>query len=158
MQLYRIHPLKIHTPMKWFSLVFFCFLCLVVFLADTGRLPGALRVVYAFPGGDKAGHFLLMGGLNFLVNMSLPLRWVVTRPFGSLLASAGVAILVTAEELTQMLFTTRTFSLADLAADHCGLVCFGLLAYRFQIMKAGTVSMSETDPENRSQTKQSPPR
>ena len=99
-----------------------------------------------------------MGGLNFLVNMSLPVRWVVTRPFGSLLASAAVAILVTAEELTQMLFTTRTFSLADLTADYSGIVCFGLLAYRFQIMRAGTVSMPETGSENRSQAKESPPR
>ena len=143
--------------MKWFTLVFFCFLCLVVFLADTGKLPGALRVVYAFPGGDKVGHFLLMGGLNFLVNMSLPVRWAVTRPFGYLLASAAVAILVTAEELTQMLFTTRTFSVVDLAADYGGIVCFGLLAYRFQIMRASTVTMPETGPENRSQAKESPP-
>jgi polysaccharide biosynthesis protein VpsQ len=151
------HPLNGDTNMKWFTLIFFCFLCLIVFLADAGRLPVALRVVYAYPGGDKVGHFFLMGGLNFLVNMSLPLRWAVTRPSGYLLASAAVALLVTAEELSQMLFTTRTFSVADLAADYAGIVCFGLLAYRFRIMRTSTVTMPETGPENRSQTKESPP-
>jgi VanZ family protein len=156
MRLHYVHPGTTKTTMKWFTLVFFCFLCLVVFLADAGKLPGALRVVYAFPGGDKVGHFLLMGGLNFLVNMSLPVRWAVTRPFGYLLASAAIALLVTAEELPQMLFTTRTFSVADLAADYAGIVCFGLVAYRFQIMRASTVTMPETGPENRSQAKESP--
>jgi polysaccharide biosynthesis protein VpsQ len=144
--------------MRWLTLVFFVFLGSIVFLADVGRLPEMLRLLYAFPGGDKVGHFLLMGGLNFLVSMSLPLRWAAPKPVGFLFASGVVTIVVTAEELTQMSFATRTFSLFDLAASYAGIVCFGMLAYRFQCRKAKVVVMPEAGPEDRDQAKDSLPR
>jgi polysaccharide biosynthesis protein VpsQ len=141
--------------MIWLAAVFFVFLFFVVVLADVGHLPGMLRAIYAFPGGDKVGHFLLMGGLSFFVNTSFASRLVIERLNGHLVASAVVVLLVTAEELSQICFKNRTFSLDDLAAGYLGIICFGFLAYRMRNRRLAGAAL-ETDSENRSTKKGRP--
>jgi hypothetical protein len=54
---------------KWMlftTLVFVVFLAAIVITADRGKLPVFITVLYNFPGGDKVGHFILMGILNLL--------------------------------------------------------------------------------------------
>lgn len=59
--------------MKIVTAIFIGFLTVIVVGANQASLPDFLRSVYSFPGGDKAGHFLLMGTLSLLVNLSLGL-------------------------------------------------------------------------------------
>ena len=64
---------------------------LIVILADSGNLPKIVSDLYDFPYGDKIGHFLLMGFLNYaLVRIFLvshaglkPARviWTVSLPY-----------------------------------------------------------------------------
>lgn len=96
----------------------------IIVAANSGALP--VRFLRHIPGGDKTGHFLLMGMLTLLVNLSLArLGWRrLTVPRVCL----GLWILVGLEELSQLGLSRRSFELADLAADTVGIVVFGFLA------------------------------
>src|SRR5688500_12696347 len=102
---------------RWAALALTLLLIAIIVAADRGALPDFARVLYRFPGGDKAGHVLLFGGLAFLVTLGFVRRDVridrVQVPAGALLLAA----IVTLEEASQPLFAGRTFSLADLAAS-----------------------------------------
>jgi VanZ family protein len=113
------------------TLLFTLLIVSIVIAANTSRLPKALELIYDFPGGDKAGHFLLYGILSFLVNISAlallpernPARVVRT-------VSLLLAILIGLEEWSQSLFPARTMSLLDLVASYAGVILFALIAYR----------------------------
>jgi len=91
-------------------------------------MPEMLAALYAFPYGDKVGHFVLMGTFSFLVNMSLACRKIRFCRSQLLIGSLGVAVLVTLEELSQVFFASRTFSLVDLGFSLAGIWSFGMLA------------------------------
>ena len=91
-------------------------------------MPGFIAVLYAFPYGDKVGHFLLIGGLAFLVNLSLSCRTIGLAKRNILLGSLVVAALVTVEEASQALFKTRNASLGDLGSSYLGILAFSRLA------------------------------
>jgi VanZ family protein len=118
---------------KWLIVVtslFSFFIVGIVIAANADRFPQFLRPSYDFPGGDKAGHFILFGILSFLLNKSalelLPKR-NPTRL--ALTVSLLLAILIGLEEWSQSLFPSRTMSTTDLLASYAGLVVFALLAY-----------------------------
>lgn len=113
------------------TLLFVLFILAVILGANLDILPRSIGVFYDFPGGDKAGHFILFGILSFLLNKSAlslfpkrdPARLVLT-------VSLLLSILVGLEEWSQSLFPARTMSLTDLLASFAGMVAFALLAYR----------------------------
>jgi polysaccharide biosynthesis protein VpsQ len=113
------------------TILFSLLIVAIVVAADTAVLPHLLERLYSFPGGDKAGHFLLFGILSFLVNESalslfprrIPARLVLT-------VSLLLAILIGLEEWSQSLFPARTMSLSDLLASYAGVSAFAILAYR----------------------------
>ncbi|OQX17129.1 MAG: hypothetical protein BWK76_10580 [Desulfobulbaceae bacterium A2] len=111
--------------MKVLACAFFVLLVCCVVLADLGALPRVVRAVCNFPGGDKLGHFLLMGTLALLLNRALPGRKVGVwgRSFGW--GTVAVAALVVPEEFSQLAMTQRTFSLMDLVADYLGILVLG---------------------------------
>ncbi|MCC7352766.1 MAG: VanZ family protein [Anaerolineae bacterium] len=117
--------------MRWLTGLFILVLILIVVLANQSSLPSLLKAVYRFPGGDKVGHFALMGILAFLVNVSLSARTIAVLSRRVLLGSVIVAAAVTLEEFTQVLISNRTFSLTDLTFDYLGIVCFSYLASWF---------------------------
>ena len=104
-------------------------LAAVVALADLGRLPGALQAVYAFPGGDKAGHVFVAALVALPLSLALRGQTVYlgrcSLPLAALLAGA----LLTMEELSQVGHALRTFSLFDLAASYLG-ICLATWASR----------------------------
>jgi polysaccharide biosynthesis protein VpsQ len=100
---------------------------LIIVAADRGEMPPLIVALYAFPGGDKVGHFLLMGTLALLVNLSLSSRTMTILSRRVLVGSVLVAVVVTIEEFTQALSANRTFSLLDLAFSYAGIVCAGYL-------------------------------
>ncbi len=119
--------------MKYISILFFIFIVAIIILADNGSLPPFIRPIYDFPNGDKLGHFILYGLLNFFITYtflsalpSKPRSWV-TLSVGLTLAF-GIAL----EEYTQRYFSTRTFDLIDLLASFLGVLVGGYVAFRIK--------------------------
>ena len=104
------------------------FLCCLVGLADSGRGRWLFGMTESIPGGDKLGHFILFGLLAFLVNLVLHATVVRWGRLTILKGSALVMVIVMAEEVSQLLFVSRSFELLDLAADLAGIWIFGQLA------------------------------
>ncbi len=114
-----------YSRAKWAALAFAIFLAAIVIAADQGRLPAFIARLYDFPYGDKVGHFLLMGGLAFLVNMAV-IPWPKERLWLSLLiGSLAVAIIVTIEEVSQSFFQSRHADWKDLASSYAGILVLG---------------------------------
>lgn len=123
--------------MRYFAALFLAFIIGLIVLADADLLPDFINAIYDFPNGDKVGHFVLYGLLNFFITRaflsSLPTRrggWV-TLSVGSILA-----LFVALEELSQMFFSARTFSLLDLTASLLGIIVGGWVAYKTNVPKA----------------------
>ncbi len=112
------------------ALLYFAVIGLIVFLADHREFQFIFAWIRAIPGGDKVGHFLLMGGLSFVVNYALRCRKFTVGHRSFLLGSIIVAVMVTIEEFTQLFIRYRTFDLIDLASDFLGIWLFGKLALR----------------------------
>ena len=119
----------IHFFMKYIAILFFVFIVAVIVLADMDHLPHFIRAIYDFPYGDKLGHFILFGLLNFFItsaflssNLSRPRSWV------ALSVGLILAVLVTAEEFSQKNFPSRTFDLFDLLASCVGVAVGGWAA------------------------------
>ena len=125
---------------KWLTILFVLLLATIMFAADSGKIPGFVAGLYDFPNGDKVGHFVLMGLLSLLVNLSVlsgPGRRTMRR---AITASLVVAGLVALEEFSQKFFPGRNSSWADLASSLAGIVVFGALAWFLVERKKGFYS------------------
>jgi VanZ family protein len=116
---------------KWLASLFTVFIILIIVLADAGLLARYVGFVYAFPWGDKAGHFILYGTLALFLNLTL----FRSRPDQSrhlLAAKLGftLAVLIGLEEFSQQYFSNRTFELVDLSFSYMGLLCFSWVAVK----------------------------
>jgi VanZ family protein len=118
--------------MKYIAVFFTIFIILIVILANRGQL-GPIGFIYDFPYGDKLGHFILFGLLNFFLTLTcvraLPLR---SPKRVALSISLILALIIGAEEYSQKFFEKRTFDMIDLTASYFGLVVGGWLAYRLK--------------------------
>lgn len=114
----------------WLTGLFVLTMALILLWANRGAMPGALARLYAFPGGDKVGHFVLMGTLALLVNLSLSARRVRIGSRRLLLGSLVVAIVITLEEATQILLAHRSADVLDLVCSYLGIWVAGYLAVR----------------------------
>ncbi|MBN1566155.1 MAG: VanZ family protein [Anaerolineae bacterium] len=113
---------------RWLTAVYSVFLIGIVLIADLG-IGGRLQdVMDNLPGGDKTGHFFLMGFLSFLLNLSLVAERKPVGSFSVLKGSMIVAGVVFLEECTQVFLSARGFSLLDLVADTIGIALFGEIA------------------------------
>jgi len=104
------------------ALILFPYCLLIIFtivLADLGRLP--LHLLYRIPHYDKAAHLVVYGLLYGLLDSVLKKRAisVLNRSFS--VAFIITAALITAEEFSQLLIPSRTFSLADLLMGFIGI-------------------------------------
>ncbi len=119
--------------MKRIAILFTLFIILVIVLADTGNLPRHLKSIYDFPYGDKLGHFVLYGLLNFFITLafirSLPAR---TPKLVALSIGLTLALLIALEEFSQKYFAKRTFDLIDLMAGYLGLIVGGFVALKLK--------------------------
>jgi hypothetical protein len=122
---------------KYLALGFALFILAVIITADLGIISPLLGWL-TFHGGDKLGHFTLFGILSLLINLALfeafPNR---ERKRVAVFAGLFLAALIAAEEVSQNLFSTRTFSWSDLAASWVGVAAFSVLSLR--IGKARTM-------------------
>ncbi len=118
--------------MKILTALFAVFILTIIILADTDRL-GFLAVVYAFPYGDKAGHFILYGILSLLLNLTF-LRSLHHRP--SRLVAVSVTLLLALaiglEEWSQTLVPERTPDWVDLIFSYLGVSVGTWLAWKYR--------------------------
>ncbi len=124
--------------MKIISVLFFIFIVGVIILADNGGLPRSIRSLYDFPNGDKLGHFILYGLLNFFITYALlSSRLSQSRSWVTLSVGFVLALLIGVEEWSQQFFSTRTFDLIDLSASYLGVVVGGWAAYKWRQFRYG---------------------
>ncbi len=115
--------------MKYIAILFFVFIIAVITLANLNQIPRLVKNIYDFPYGDKAGHFLLFGLLNFFAALSLIRALPKRDPKRvAVLTSLVLAFFIGAEEFSQKYFSSRTFDLLDLTASYIGLIVGGRLA------------------------------
>ena len=122
--------------MKYFAALFLAFIIGLIVLADADLLPDFINAIYDFPNGDKVGHFVLYGLLNFFITRAF-LSSLPTRRGGWATLSVGLilALFVALEELSQMFFSARTFSLLDLTASLLGIIVGGWVANKPNVPK-----------------------
>lgn len=119
--------------MKYISMLFFVFIIAVIVLVDNGSLPRSIRTIYDFPNGDKLGHFILFGLLNFFVTYAfLPSNLSRSRGWVTLSVGLTLALFIALEEWSQQFFSTRTFDLIDLFASYLGVVVGGWTALKIK--------------------------
>lgn len=120
-------PIK-SARMKILLVVYIFILAVIIFIASQKGTRYLLNFVGNIPYGDKLGHFLLMGGFSFLLNLVLNAKTFKLWKFNYLLGSLIVLIVVTIEEISQMFVAGRTFDWSDLVFDYLGIFIFGELA------------------------------
>ncbi len=113
--------------LKWLAIVVLVAVGWIIVSADGGGLPSFITALYAFPYGDKVGHFLIMGALTLAANLIFSARKVNLGSTPVLLGSLLVFMGVTVEEFSQIFFQSRTFSLVDLAFSYLGILAADLL-------------------------------
>jgi VanZ family protein len=115
------------------AIVFFIFICWIIFTADMGQVNPHLQQVRKLPYGDKVGHFTLFGLLAFLVNLALNNKTVKILSFPVLLGSLLVGVFAILEEFTQIAFATRQFEFGDMFCDILGIAGFSWLSLKIRI-------------------------
>ena len=93
----------------------------IIVAADAG-LPLPFRRILALPLADKLGHFLLIGGLNWLVVQAAMAARPDSRTRVTVLSSLALLALAAIEEWSQRYFPSRTLSFWDFAASGLGIV------------------------------------
>ena len=119
---------KKSARMKILLVVYVLILAVIIFLADRKGTRYLLNFVGNIPYGDKLGHFCLMGGFSFLLNLVLDARTISAWKLNYLLGSLIVLAVVTIEEVSQLFVRGRTFDWSDLFFDYLGIFLFGELA------------------------------
>ncbi|HRJ58084.1 MAG TPA: VanZ family protein [Anaerolineales bacterium] len=119
--------------MKYIAALFTIFIIVVIVLADRDAIPPFIKDLYDFENGDKFGHFILYGLLNFFVTLAI-IRALPNRTSSRVALSVGLilALIVAAEEFSQQFFSARTFDLIDLAASFVGLLVGGWTAWQIK--------------------------
>jgi polysaccharide biosynthesis protein VpsQ len=119
--------------MKYIAILFLIFILVIIILADQGSIPDFIKVLYDFPNGDKLGHFILFGLLNFFITLTCLRALPLQRPkLVALSIGLILALLVGAEEYSQKFFEKRTFDLIDLTASYVGLIVGGWVALKLK--------------------------
>lgn len=119
---------KKNAKIKIIAVIYILILAFIIFLADQKGTRYLLKFVGNIPYGDKIGHFLLMGGFSFLINLALDARTFKLWKINYLLGSLIVLTVVTIEEISQIFVRGRTFDWSDLVCDYLGIFLFGELA------------------------------
>lgn len=116
---------------RWFTLIWAVLVAVIIWMADQHGPQHAFAWLYYVPGGDKLGHWLLIGGLAFLLNLSLQCRCFTWAGRRWLLGSAVVLGLAALEEASQIFLPSRTADWGDFAADLLGIWMLGGCARLF---------------------------
>ena len=117
--------------LKLIGYLFIIFIAVVLVYVDMGWKLFIFDWIEYLPFKDKAGHFILIGGLTFFVNIVLNLKQVQISKRNFLLGSVIVFFFITIEEGSQHFISTRNCEFLDLMCNYLGIFVFGKLAKRF---------------------------
>ncbi|MFK7821693.1 MAG: VanZ family protein [Planctomycetaceae bacterium] len=101
------------------AILFFAFICWIIYLANSGDNSLVFRMVRSVPFGDKIGHAVLFGLLAFLANLAF--RWRFSRVVWLQVGSLSVLAFAVIEEFSQALNPHRTLDAVDVVADVFGI-------------------------------------
>ena len=115
--------------MKILTFCVFLGVAIISLVASTSYGLILARLVQQIPGGDKTGHFVLMGIVSF-VTVVAAIRLGTRSPRANVMIGfILVGVFATLDEVLQLVLPRRTFSLSDLSASYAGVVVFGALAW-----------------------------
>ncbi len=104
------------------TLFFFIFILWIIYIANTGNNSIFFDFVHSLPFGDKIGHFMLFGSLNFIGILSLKFKTLSFKAIKIYRATLFVVLFVLIEEVSQNYIANRTFDFLDLTADFIGII------------------------------------
>jgi len=112
------------------ALAYLGFIAILLIVSDIGYLNKsrgwlAENVFYY----DKAGHFILIGLLAFVVNVLLMKRNAKSFNPTLLIGSYLTFAFATIEEFSQIFIESRSFNVYDLIANYLGIAFFSLLFF-----------------------------
>jgi VanZ family protein len=110
--------------------LFFSFICWIIYEADQGASNVFLTFVRTIPFGDKLGHVGLYGLLTFLINLAMRCQVVYLLRFKIQIGSLMVLGFSLTEELAQGLFPSRSLDVADAVADVIGIAVAAYMSRR----------------------------
>jgi VanZ family protein len=114
-------------PMRSMVLLYALMVLAIVVIADLGALGPWVQGLRAIPFGDKVAHLALAAGLGFgAASMRGPRLRVGALSISW--ATPFVVVVATLEELSQQFIPSRSYDLADLAADFVGIAVGTALA------------------------------
>ena len=96
-------------------------------MANTGQENVLFEIKQAVPYGDKIGHFFVYGMMTLFANYAFKFRYFANNKFNQYGAVVVIAF-TTFEEFSQLLFSTRTFSLYDMIANLAGIGLFTIVS------------------------------
>ena len=118
--------------MESLAILFTLFIIALIILANRGEIPPCIKAIYDFPNGDKVGHFILFGLLNFFITSAFLSRFKHDPKRIALSVGLILALAVAVEEFSQQYFSARTFDLMDLMASHVGVFIGGIAAWKYR--------------------------
>lgn len=113
---------------KILTTLFALFMVILIAWADSGYAWRAVNLLMQMPHGDKAAHFLLLGTLSFLVNLSLDCRKITVFGHNIPVGNVLIAIVITLEEGSQAFIPHRNFEILDIVCNYAGIFTFGKAA------------------------------
>lgn len=114
------------SKIRWLAAIYVALILVIITLANQGNLAVA-QYLRLLPLGDKLGHFFLIGLLTLVLNLAVRCHaWIRGLPT----ASVVVAVLITAEEFSQLTQVTRSFDWGDMSANFAGILGFSWIAIR----------------------------
>lgn len=119
--------------LKTLAVIYFLgFLAILVF-ANSGNAYCLMifNTLEGIPFSDKVIHFLLLGGLSLLTNLSLSTKKISIGQFTFLVGSLFIAVGITLEECSQLLIAHRHFEIMDLLCNYAGILVGGYLSSIF---------------------------
>jgi len=128
----------VSSPNRAAAWVAAVWLVAIVALSVTATVRPELVLQWSrlFPGRDKTGHFLLMGGFAAMSVVAFAGRRIGARRVPATAVLAGVTAVVLVEEFAQLWLPHRTFSLEDLASSLAGVACFGAAAGAWRALRS----------------------
>lgn len=118
------------------------FLIFIIAWADSGNAFAVIQTMMKVPFADKIMHFLLLGTLAFLGNLSMDCRKIRVFGYNFLSCSLLIAIVISAEEFSQAFIPHRNFEILDLVSNYAGIFTFGKLAtLYYDYRKSQTLSI-----------------
>ncbi|MBZ0111438.1 MAG: hypothetical protein K8J08_03175 [Thermoanaerobaculia bacterium] len=114
---------------KILALLFGLVVASISLAASLGWGNRYLVKLHQIPGGDLAGHFLLVGGLSLVATLAFVDRQSVRPRRDWYRVMVVLGALLTLDELLQSFLPLRSFSLRDLGANYLGITLFSAFGW-----------------------------